>query len=88
MSYFGDYEAIERKTLKCGARQKYIVIKINDAEEHLMDEEQKELCRLSQEISRMRRHYGKSDNEYLVINTDEPYVDEIIAILKRNGHWG
>lgn len=25
---------------------------------------------------------------YLVINTDEPYADEIIDILKRNGHWG
>lgn len=26
--------------------------------------------------------------QYLVINQDEPYADEIIEILKRNGHWG
>lgn len=25
---------------------------------------------------------------YLVINTDEPYADEVIEILKRHGHWG
>jgi hypothetical protein len=30
----------------------------------------------------------KQPNTYLVINTDEPYVDEIINILKRHGHWG
>jgi len=29
----------------------------------------------------------KRQNEYLVINTDEPYAEEIIEILKRNGHW-
>lgn len=27
-------------------------------------------------------------NTYIVINTDEPYADEIIEILKRHGHWG
>ena len=31
---------------------------------------------------------GKKENTYLVINTDEPYADEVIAILKRHGHWG
>jgi len=30
----------------------------------------------------------KTDNTYLVINTDEPYADEVIEILKRNGDWG
>jgi len=25
---------------------------------------------------------------YLVINTDEPYADEIIEIMKRYVHWG
>jgi len=25
---------------------------------------------------------------YLVINTDESYADDVIEILKRNGHWG
>lgn len=29
----------------------------------------------------------KSFNSYIVINTDEPYVDEIIEVMKRHGHW-
>lgn len=33
-------------------------------------------------------HYREEPKKYLVINTDEPYADEIIEILKRNGHWG
>jgi len=31
---------------------------------------------------------GKTENIYVVINTDESYADEVIGILKRNGHWG
>lgn len=31
---------------------------------------------------------GKSENMYLVINTDEPYANEVIEILKLHGHWG
>lgn len=31
---------------------------------------------------------GKPESIYVVINTDEPYVDEVIDILKRYGHWG
>lgn len=38
-------------------------------------------------INRMDR--GKSpDNRYLVINTDEPYADEVISIMKKHEHWG
>lgn len=31
---------------------------------------------------------GKSENMYLVINTDESYANEVIEILKLHGHWG
>ncbi len=24
---------------------------------------------------------------YIVINTDEPYIDEIVEVLKKHGHW-
>ena len=27
-------------------------------------------------------------NSYVVINLDEPYIGEIIAVMKRHGHWG
>lgn len=29
----------------------------------------------------------RANYKYIVINTDEPYIDEIITILKQNGHW-
>jgi hypothetical protein len=30
----------------------------------------------------------KSIREYIVVNTDEPYIDEIIDVLKRHNAWG
>lgn len=31
----------------------------------------------------------KTDSpQYLVINQDEPYADEVIEIMKRHDHWG
>lgn len=39
------------------------------------------------DLVNVHRH-PKPVNTYLVINTDEPYADEIIEIMKRHGHWG
>ncbi|MDY7043732.1 hypothetical protein RVS70_05885 [Virgibacillus sp. M23] len=30
----------------------------------------------------------KPSNSYVVINLDEPYINEVIEILKNHGHWG
>lgn len=38
-------------------------------------------------VVNVTRH-PKPVNTYLVINTDEPYADEVIEIMKRHGHWG
>jgi chemotaxis regulatin CheY-phosphate phosphatase CheZ len=27
------------------------------------------------------------DKRYIVINTDEPYAEEVIEIMKKHGHW-
>jgi len=75
--------------LKCGAKQKYIIIKIEDYFKYvnsvfklaMLDNDLKD-------IEDGREKDGKTRfNEYLVINTDEPYAPEVIEILKRNGHW-
>jgi hypothetical protein len=34
------------------------------------------------------RDKKNTNKTYLVINTDEPYADEVIEIMKRHGHWG
>lgn len=38
--------------------------------------------KLNKRLPKLKRH------EYIVINMDEPYADEVIEIMKRNGHWG
>ena len=41
-----------------------------------------------EEIRIGRELDGKNpQNSYIVVNVDEPYVGEIIGILKRHGHW-
>jgi hypothetical protein len=74
--------------LKCGAEKKFTVIKNDDIRQYLSEEEQKELRILLFVINRAREEIGKGINEYLVVNTDEPYAQEVINVLKRNGHWG
>lgn len=78
-----------KKLLKCGGRDKFIVIKREDAANFLDRVQRDILSRILKAIASSRLRKGKkTDNEYLVINTDEPYAPEIIEILKRNGHWG
>jgi hypothetical protein len=67
---------------------KFAVIKNDDAEKYLNTKGQESLNGILETIADSRSMDGKKNNEYLVINTDEPYADEVIEILKRNGHWG
>lgn len=71
-----------------GMKQKFIVIKNEDIEKYLTTLAKEDLDDILFEIYHGRKRDGKKNNTYLVINTDEPYADEIIEILKRNGHWG
>jgi len=76
--------------LKCGARRKFIVFNLDDCKKYFTERHWDRLTELTRHIEMARRYIDKKTNEreYLVINTDEPYADEIIEILKRNGHWG
>jgi hypothetical protein len=71
-----------------GMEMKFTVIKNNDIEKHLTDFREYMLRKILSDISMGREYEGKKDNTYIVINTDEPYVEEVIEILKRHGHWG
>lgn len=67
------------------------VFKLEDVATHLQHAQKMQLRRITETIDSGRRAEGKSpasEKTYLVINTDEPYADEVIAILKRHGHWG
>lgn len=76
------------KNLKCGTKQKYVVIKIEDIQNYFSDIKQHDLLNLLEYLSVCRKEDEKKENEYIVINTDEPYAEGVIDILKRNGHWG
>lgn len=85
-----DDKVIERnEPLECGAQRKFIVLKIEDIEKYLDQSDRNWLYEVQFKIANGRKHDGRNpENEYLVINTDEKYIDEIIKIMKANGHWG
>lgn len=72
-----------------GMREKFIVIKHDDFDKVATPDDMNAHSKLVHKIKHHRESQGKkSFNQYLVINTDEPYVDEVIEIMKRHGHWG
>ena len=72
-----------------GMVMKYAVIKNDDLDTYLTDDEQNTFYHLVEnQINYAKKSEGKKENIYLVINTDESYVDEIINIMKKHGHWG
>ena len=68
-----------------GLEQKHIVLKIEDLGKYLDDSHVQLLARCMGRIVRGRREDGKVlENQYLVVNLDEDYVEEMIEILKKN----
>jgi uncharacterized protein YaaQ len=67
---------------------KFTVLKNEDIKKHLTEVQKDELDSIIETIENGRLGEGKRrGNTYIVINTDEPYVQEVIEIMKRNGHW-
>lgn len=72
-----------------GMQHKFRVIKEDDIKNYLSEKERFALNHLQAVIALGRESDGKPNtNEYLVVNTDESYADDIIDILKENGDWG
>lgn len=72
-----------------GMQHKFHVIKEDDINNYLSEKERFALNHLKSVIALGRESDGKpNSNEYLVVNTDESYADDIIDILKKNGDWG
>lgn len=76
-----------------GMENKFIVLKNEDLIGALEGEDNEDLRESFKTtlfmLAMYREMLGKKQkNKYLVINTDEPYADEVIEIMKRHGHWG
>lgn len=64
-------------------------MKIEDIEKYISPSRRAMLSIILDDVQEGRKADSKkTDNEYIVINKDEPYANEVIDILKRNGHWG
>lgn len=60
---------------------KFIVIKIEDVDRYLTEEDSWILVRLQQAILAGREKENKKLNDYWVCNRDEPYADKIIQTI-------
>ena len=69
--------------------KKYLVMKYADIENYVDDDDLKGIQSAFVDIAigRSVEENKYTNNEYIVINTDEPYIDEIIEIMRHNGHW-
>ena len=65
-----------------GIFEKFIVLKKNDAERYLTDEEFKVLRNLQKKILTGRMSDGKmQNNTYYVVYTDEPYAMQVRDLI-------
>lgn len=76
-----------------GRERRYTIINEHDLNKYVNEDDRddlnRELSYVQRKIEEAREEEGKVPyNSYIIINTDEPYVDEIIEVMKRHGHWG
>lgn len=73
-----------------GMEHKFTVIKNEDLDKYLHPEMKSAFLEIAEKVE-MNKYVDqnfKKPHTYLVINTDEPYADEVIEIMKKHGHWG
>ncbi|PTY93058.1 hypothetical protein [Heyndrickxia sporothermodurans] len=72
-----------------GMRNKFTVVKNDDLEKYLHPEMKSAFLNIAEKVELNKCiEENKKPHTYLVINTDEPYADEVIEIMKKHGHWG
>jgi hypothetical protein len=63
---------------------KFIVLKLDDLEEALSDEQVKQMIGILDTVKEYRKRKGKNpDPHYYVVNTDEPYAPKVKAIIDK-----
>ncbi|MBO0961980.1 hypothetical protein J1P26_19940 [Neobacillus sp. MM2021_6] len=78
--------------VKEGFERRFTIINERDFQKYvpksLQEDFHLEFNNIADWIEEGRTKDGKQlFNNYIVINLDEPYINEIIEIMKRNGHW-
>lgn len=85
-------ETAFKGTLLEGKERKYTVINERDVKkyssEKWINKMNSSINNVLDDVEAGRTADGKEPfNNYIVINIDEPYVQEVIEIMKRYGHW-
>lgn len=62
----------------------HIVLKVSDVEQ-LNTQDQFNLHMILENVKALRKSQGKKNNEYLVVNCDEPYADDVREVIKYGG---
>ena len=66
----------------------HLILKLEDLDKALNQKEAYVLSEILEKYERYRLVQKKIPTpEYIVINADEPYIQEIIDILKKYNHW-
>lgn len=65
-------------------QQKYLVLKLEDIADALSNHEQAQLGAMIWKINAARTRTGKKENNYVVVNEDEPYAEEVWALIQQN----
>lgn len=67
---------------------KFTVLKNQDIEKYLSEEEKQQLLVLIGKLGYGRVMDNKPlNNKYAVVNLDEPYAKEVTDIMNKNKHW-
>lgn len=79
-------------TIKEGCERKYTIINERDVDKYVDPFTQNELVvaldSVCSQIEHGRERDGKAAfNNYIVVNVDEPYINDIVAVLENNDHW-
>ncbi|WP_203362424.1 hypothetical protein [Bacillus sp. REN10] len=85
-------ETAFKGTVLEGRERRYTVINERDVKKYVPQGAQEDFHasfnNLCDWIEEGRQLDGKKPyNSHIVINTDEPYIDEIIAVMKKHGHF-
>jgi hypothetical protein len=75
-----------------GRERRYTILNEWDLSKYVSESKLKELNTVLNDVLTVveegRVQDGKKPyNSYLIINTDEPYVNDMVDIMKQNGHW-
>lgn len=79
-------------TIKEGCECKYSIINLCDLKKYIDPFVQQDLAVVLDRVLGNIEHGREKDckqpfNNYIVINIDEPYINDIVSILEDNGHW-